>query len=77
MGNIRSQQVSSSEAARVQAESNKSAAQASNNIPDLKLVVENNASAVQFNTDAIQRLEQQMAELAALVRGTGSGTSLP
>lgn len=72
MGNVRSQQVSASNSARVQAEANKGAAQSSNSVPELRVVVEDNSTAIQLNTDAIQRLERLVSDLTRRVRGASS-----
>ena len=75
MGNIRSQQVSHSKAATDQAEVNKGAAQSSNSVPELRQVTADNASAIQLNTLAIQRLETLVADLMREIRGTSSSSS--
>lgn len=58
MGSTRAQQVSRSQRAHDQAETNKGAAAAAGGVPDLGLVVVNNSGAIQENTAAIQRLEE-------------------
>lgn len=70
MGNIRSQAVNNSQAAIDQAEQNKTDAASAASVPALRIVVENNAIAIQSNSAAIQRLEQRVAGLSALIRGT-------
>lgn len=74
MGNIRSQQISNSQSAIDQAEANKVAAAAATSVPALRVVVEANATALQSNSSAIQRLEDAFAELGFRIRGTTPGS---
>lgn len=63
MANIRPERASYSKQANDESTANKSAAEASNNVPDLKLVVMDIASTTQTLVAAVQRTEEALSDL--------------